>query len=386
MKQEDIVTFYGKVRISNKPNDATAGGLSHYRINTNYVNNIRKVVRVKLRSNLDIMVPAAHKRTQYVHDEMFVVQKELVVSAACIEIMRQYFAHLSDASGELEAFRKVYLQVYENIYRFGQTKEIRCQIEYGFTEGELNANGGMFYHNELDTMFKLGEEPILAAHPHSEEGRRQAALEAADKIKDEHGFVFWVEIIDNLGKYGERFVSICNQIYKIVPRRDKNRQDGLYIVSSTPSNGRINSNEVFERRYPLDNVDKDLGIYPTYELAQTHGDIAGSRKREQQEREHEYNREKQQWAQEKLKLEREADERERHLRHVEQERTIAATQMKELRDRQEHLAEMQRLHMKDKYDERQAERKDASEFIKFLPSILAAVGTILMVWKTFKGS
>jgi hypothetical protein len=339
-----------------------------------------------MRSNLELNIPAVPVRTQYAHDETFVVRKELVVGQACAEAMRNYFTELPDVYGELDAFRKAYLQVYDNIYRFGRTHELRCVVEYTFTETDLNNNGGLFYHDELDTMFKFGVEPFDVAHPHSVDGRQAAVVEAAEKIQDTHGFVFWVEIIDNLGKYGERFVSICNQIYKIVPKRDKNRPDGLYIVSSKPSNGRITSTDIQVRAYSLDNIEKELGVYATYELAQTHGDIAGNRKREAQEREHEFAREKHEWQQEKLAMEREAEERKRTIAEMEAQRSATEIQMKELRNQQEHLSEMQKMQMKDKYEERSAERKDASEFIKFLPTILSAVGMILMAWKTFKSS
>jgi hypothetical protein len=385
MKQEDIVTFYGKIRISNvKPNDTQSGGLSHFHINTKYINNTRKVIRAKLRSNMEMSVPAVAVRTQYSHDETFLVRKELVVSQVAIESMRNYFANLPEVYGELEMFRAAYLQVYENVFTFGHTRELRCIVEYLFTETDLTNNGGMFYHDGLDTMFKFGDEPYPCDHPHSPQGRESAIKETVEDLQKQHGFVFWVEIIDNLGKYGERFVSICNQIYKIVPKRDKNRPDGLYIVSSNPSNGRVSTSEIQVRTYPLDNIDKELGIYATYELAKTHGDVAGERKKELQDRDHQYAKEKQEWSREKLHFEREADERDRHIRDLEQDRALHAQLMKDLRDRQEHLTKMQKLQMDDNYEQRSAERKDASEFIKFLPSILAAVGTVIMIWKSFK--
>jgi hypothetical protein len=385
MKQEDIVTFYGQIRISNvKPNDPQSGGLSHFHINTKYVNNTRKVIRAKLRSNLEMTIPAVAVRTQYSHDETFLVRKELVVSQVCIEAMRSYFANLPEVYGELEMFRRAYLQVYDNVFVFGQTRELRCIVEYLFTETDLTSNGGMFYHDGLDTMFKFGDEPYPCDHPHSPQGREHAIKETAEDLQKQHGFVFWVEIIDNLGKYGERFVSICNQIYKIVPKRDKNRPDGLYIVSSNPSNGRVSTSEIQVRTYPLDNIDKELGIYATYELAKSHGDVAGERKKEMQDRDHAFAKEKQDWSREKLHFEREADEKDRHIRDLEQDRALHAQLMKDLRDRQEHLTKMQKLQMDDNYEQRSAERKDASEFIKFLPSILAAVGTVIMIWKSFK--
>lgn len=387
MNQSDVVTYYGKVRLAAvRAGDNKASGLSHYQIHASYINNTRKIIRAKLRSNLEITIPAVAVRMPYSNDETFIVKKELIVGASCVEHMLHYFTSLPDAYGELEMFRKAYLQVYENVYRFGQSRELRCVIEYTFTEQDLAGHGDIFYHDELDTLFKFGDEPFDLAHPHSPQGRQESLEQAAEAIRDEKGFVFWIEIIDNLQKYGERFFSICNQVYKVTPRPDKNRPDGLYIVSSRPTNGRINSTEIQSRTYSLDNIEKELGIYSTYELAQTHGDVAGQRKREMMDKEHLFAQQKQEWAAEKLKLEREAEDRNRLLREAEAERAAAQQQMKDLRMHQEHLAEIQRIQMKEKFEERSAERKDASEFIKFLPSILAAIGTIFMAWRASKSS
>lgn len=387
MKQEDIVTFYGTVRIASVvPGNPEAKGVAHYQINTSYINNMRQIVRAKMRSNLEFQCPAVVARMPYSNEESFIVRKELVVGQLGIDKMHRYFSTMPEVAGELEAFRRAFLQVWDNVYKFGQTRELRCVVEHPFSEAELNSKGGLFYHKELDTLFKFGEGLFEVAHPYSAPGQQAAMIEAATQVRDEHGFVFWVEIIDNDGKYGDRYLSICNNIYKIEPKTDKNRPDGLYIVSSKPSHGRITSTEVQSRTYSLDNIEKELGIYATYELAQSHGDIASTRKREQLEREHEYAREKQNWAQERLELERENSKRDQRIKEMELERATIVTQMKDFKDRQEHLQEIQRLQMKEKYDERQAERKDASELIKFLPTILTAIGTILMVWKTFKTS
>jgi hypothetical protein len=389
MKQEDIVTFYGKIRIAAiKPGDADAGGLSHFQINTRYINNTRQIVRAKLRSNLELTIPAVPVRTPHAHDETFVVRKELVVSIACIESMYQYFAKLPDmnhSTQELEYFRKAYMQVYDNVFQFGQTKELRCTIEHTFSEQDIRERGGLFYHDELDMLFKFGDEPFSVAHPHSPPGRQRAAEETALKMKDEHGFIFWVEIIDNVERYGDRFIPICNQVYKISPKKDKNRPDGLYIVSSRPSTGRIASTEVSTRHYPMEDIEKELGIYASYEAAKANGDVAGARKREWLEREHEFAKQKQEWSEAELKYKREVFERDRALKDAEAERTRLNLTMDELRERQAHLMKMQEMQTKERMEQRSAERKDASEMIKFLPVILSGIGTILMAWQTFRG-
>jgi hypothetical protein len=389
MTQEDLVTFYGKIRIAAlKAGEADAGGIPHFQINTRYINNTRQIVRAKHRSNLEMCFPAVPVRSQHAHDEMFIVRKELVVSITCIEAMRSYFLNLpEDASvtPELECFRKAYLQVFENVFRFNQTRELRCVVEHMFTEQDLVAHGGLFYHDELDMLFKFGEAPFDMAHPHSPAGRQQSVEEQALQLRDEHGFIFWVEIIDNLEKYGERFIPICNQVYKIVPKKDKNRPDGLYIVSSKPTTGRLAPTEVSTRHYPMEDIEKELGIYASYELAKSNGDVAGARKRELQEREHEFLRQKQEWSETELRYKREAADRDRAIKDAEAERNRLQVSMDELRDRQAHLMKMQEMQTKERMEQRSAERKDASEMIKFLPVILSAVGTILMAWSTFRG-
>lgn len=385
MKQETL-THYGKVRLpSIKADETEPGGISHFRINTRYVNNMTQPVRAKLRSGLEMSFPAVPVRTARSHDQQFLVQHELIVGATCVEAARVYFKNLEEnVPGALAQFREAYLKVYDNVYTFGREREIRCTIEYMFTERDLASTNGMFYHDELDTLFKFGDEPYQIPHPHSYAGRELEAEQAAEAIKAKHGFIFWVEIIDNLGKYGDRYLPICNQVYKIVARTDKNRPDGLYIVSSKPTNGKINPDEVSTTFYPFEDVEKQLGIYQTFEQASSFGDVAATRKREIATLEHSMLIERQNFQRDKLKYETELEENNRRLKEVEFERLLLQRSMEELKQRQESLLELEKLKMKDAYERKSHDRKDTSEFIKFLPTILAGIGTILMAYKAFR--
>lgn len=385
----DLLTHYGKVRIpSIKSNEPMAGGLSHYRINTRYINNTKKIIRVKLRSGLDLIVPAAPIRSPQSRQGEFIVEQELVVSPSCTTAMNNYFSGLSDDVAEttevLEVFRETYLKVYATVYEFNSPRDVKCVIEHVFTDKELAATDGIFYHDELDCLFKFGEDPFDIPHPHTPAGRQLTSEEAGKVLHDQHGFVFWVEIIDNLGKYGDRYLPICNKIFKIPARTDKNRPDGLYIVSSKPTNGKINPNEVTSSFSPLEEAEKELGFYRSHEEALAHGDMAGLRKRELAELEHTRAIEREQFQLSKQRFEAELEEKNRRLRELEADRAVQTRAMEELSERQEHLLKMQKMQMEDFYSRRSAERKDASEFIKFLPTILAAAGTLLLAWKTFR--
>lgn len=385
MKQE-ILTHYGKVQIPNtRPNEAEIGGPSPFRTNTRYINNTRKIVRAQLRSGLELSIPAVNPRSARANDNQMLVQHELVVSSSVAELMRNYFLALSnDITGALVLFRDVYLKVFNNVYQMGKDRDMRCTIEYTFTEKDLLTANSIFYHDELDTVFKFGDEPFKYPHPHTQLGRKLEAEEAAAGVQEKYGFVFWIEIIDNLGKYGDRYVSICNEIYKIIARTDKNRPDGLYIVSSKPTNGKINPDGIATKYYPFEAIEKDLGIYLTYELASSNGDIAAMRKRELVDLEHSIAVERQTFQREKIHFETELDEKNRRLKDLEYERGLNARSMDDLKSRTEYLIEMERIRSKESYERRSNDRRDASEFVKFLPTILTAIGTILMAYKAFR--
>lgn len=385
MKRE-LITYYGNVQIpSGNVLRPDVGGVSHYQINTRYINNTRRAIRVKTRTGIEMVFPGLDHSSPRVNDARILIQHELVVAPRCVDDMRNYFMNISaDETASLKLFAGIYKQVYEKVYSITNNKDMRCIVEFYINEADIVKAGGMLYHDELDTLFKLGAEPFSCHHPHSPMARIADAEHEASSIQDKLGFVFWVELVDNVGQYGERYISICNEVYKLVPRMDKNRLDGLYIVSSKSVNGKIQQDGVNTRFYALDTIEKELGIYKTYEMALSHGDIAGLRKKELADLEHAMTLDRQQFQRDKLRYETELEDRNRKVKDLEYERGIIQRQMDELKARTEHLIEMEKLRTKDRYERQSHDRKDASEFIRFLPTVLAAIGTALMAWRTFK--
>lgn len=387
---QELLTHYGRVRLSNLYSDRNAAGLAHFKINTRFINNMRKFVRLQFRSGLEMTVPVVDARSPRANDGEFVIQHELVVDIAGIEQMRSYFATVTDERTlTLQMFRDSFLRQYQESKH--QTKPIVCALDYVVTEKDLNDLNGMFYHDALDIAMKLGDAPFTLPHPQSPEGRIATTENEASIWRNRLGFIFSIEIIDSLGKYGDRYISICNQVYKISAKTDNNKPDGIYVISSKPTNGRLTSEMVTTMQYPFEDAEKRLGLYPTYEQAATFGDQAAARKREIAELEHTIQLAKQQALLDKVEADKLIAERDRHLRDLEYERSIHRQQMEDLQARQEHLLEMERQRMrmeyekrKDDYDKKSTDRKDSSELLRFLPHVLAAIGAILMAYKAFK--
>lgn len=387
MKPE-ITTIYGRVRLSNPiANDPEALGTPHFNIVTKYVNNLKNKVQVQQRSGLVLHLPEGDRQRNFAgragSNELILIQ-ELVVRKAAMYDTYVFFRQVTkDHAPGLQLLRDAYVAQYER--KPQNLHEIRCVIEHFVTEEDFKLNGNVFYHDALDMVFLYGEGEFPYAHPYSELGKKEEMLATAQGIKNERGFVFSVEIIDSAGKYGDRFVSICNKVYKVVARSDNNKPDGIYIVSNTPTVGRKTIDELTIEIYAFEDAEKQLGLYKTYEDALSFGDMAAARKRETAQLDHEIQLMKAQALKDKMALESAQAERDRVLREQEHERAMNKSLLDDMKARLEHLQEMERMRAKEQFEQRSNDRKESSEMIKYIPLILTAIGTLIMTAKAFTG-
>lgn len=382
----DIITHYGRVRVTFAVTNRTERP-SAYTQRTMYVNNLSQEVKVRLRSGMVMSFPATPGRLRQAGRDggphEFVVKRELVITREGWQHAANFLGGVTEKhSTELQTLRDVFLQHYNSAG--GMQNEIRCQFEYFFTEEEIKSVGGVFYHHELDALYNFGDKVEIPEHPHCQVAQKAGMMEQAMNTQEKLGFVFSVEIIDSLSKYGDRYLNICNQIYKISAKKDNNKPDGIYIVSSKPTVGRMATEELCIECYQFDEAEKQLGLYKTFEQARTQGDPALTRKLELEAMEHETQVLKREAQMEKLRADQLAAERDQKVKDLEYERNTHAREIEDLRTRQDYLIEMEKLRMKDFYERRSSDRKDTTELIKYVPMILAAVGTVLMAVKTFK--
>lgn len=386
MKPE-ITTIYGRVRLSHPiQNDPEALGVPNFTIVTKHINNLKNKVRMQMRDGLVLNIPPCDRNRNFIQkpgsNELIFIQ-ELVVRKAAFHDTWAFFQSVTqEHSPSLQLMREAFNRVYE--IRHQNQQEIRCSIEHFVVEEDFRANNNVFYHDGLDAVLLYGDNDFPYSHPYSLIGQKEDMIAHGEEIKAKYGFVFSVEIIDNLGKYGERYVSICNSVYKIEAKADNNKPDGIYIVSNVPTVGRKSIDAVQIDVYAFEDAEKRLGLYRSYEEAASNGDLAAARKREIVELEHQVALAKQEALLQKIKSDEMSAERDRVMRDLEHERTLHRQSTEDLRARQEQILEMERMRQREHYEQRSSDRKDSSEMIKFLPIILTAIGTILMAWKSFK--
>jgi hypothetical protein len=390
-----ITTHFGKVRLSFLMNPMSVSrDMSFVSQRTVYINQLTRSVVMQLRSGWQMEIPVAgpHTRTGVGGgNKEFIVRMEYCVVRAMFNQAYAFFDRVSDNDfGEVVALRDAFMKRYHEGNN-SSNQEIKFIVEHFFTEEDLEENGGAFYHNALDTLFTFPDATAKGSHPFSRAGIEEEMMERSKAVAPDKQFVFSVEIIDSLGKYGDRYISISNRIFKLTAQKDKNKPDGVYIVSSTPAIGTISSENLVVCRYDFEDAEKAVGVYRTFEEAQTYGDPSLARKKEITDLEHGIQLAKHQaelakssQSMAKLEAERTLMERDLKIKELQYERDIRQREMDDLRARQEHLIEINRMEMKERYEQRTYVRKDTSEMLKYLPVVLTGIGAVLMAVKAFK--
>jgi hypothetical protein len=367
-------------------------------IQQEFINGLAEPVTVALRMGMPFIIGPITANTR----RRFLIRTTIEIRGDTIQETAAIIGRLSSVNGPVLQALKL---EYENKSRSSNIRQpIRIVLEHSLTRETLRQYGNSVYHRDSDCAISVGSHPEGFFHPASDQGALQETIRnnTPDPVRD-GGVLFAIEIVDNLGKFGDRFIQIANEVYAIPAKKDESRADGIYVTRSDPVVADCTSGEIKASYYKFMNAEgvptdfSFLNIYPTFVEAKTLGDVAGEKRKEladldhklqvgkreimslQQENERlkqDGDRKKEEFDAKQAAFDAEIAERERRYRELEVER-----------DRIKHEMELQRLRAKDEYEEKSAKRKDTSEVIKMLPSIVAGgIALISLAVAIFKKS
>lgn len=256
-------------------------------------------------------------------------------------------------------------------------------IDYSISVPELMRYGGTVYFHEVDLLVSVLSQDEAPLHPYSEKGHHQSA--AVDHKHANGRFGYTIEIVDNLGEIGERYVNLNGRVFKITPKEDARKADGVYVSWSNAVTGKTSVPQTNRRRYDVAEAEAEFKLYRTYAEALNFGDEATTRKEELARLQHDN-----QVAQQAL-LNQKSDAESRNLQ-LQTDLTEITQRYELLKLERDNLigqqqAEMKRKEMitKDHYEERSYVRKDSSEVVKVLPAIIVGLGAVIMAVGKFLG-
>lgn len=361
--------------------------ISSLEINTSYLNGCKCPVTVVLRSGLALTISPTVNR----------VVKDFVVKVTYrfgndvnIDVRKVLHDVNKDSPKELQVLK----EAVDNCGERGFHGKRTFSVEYSFSESDIGAHGGSIYVPHLDVLMSTLTHHYVPAHPYSCEGVKHRLITTNETVNNVGVFGYSVKIVDNGGVFGNRFININGQCFKVPVIKNLEMKDGIYVTSSGPVEGDYDNCPPRCVRYGFDDTDISVALYRTLEEAKTLGDTLATRQREIEEQALEVKREEN-----RLKLEHlqrgetikirlheiETDRMELDVQRKRHEASIESSlaDIKKQREELEHIRQMQLLEAKSKYEHRSLARKDTSEVVKFLPAILTGgIALLAIAWKS----
>lgn len=374
---QQVTSYFGGASRTNEGTLNTRTMHSPIEYRTTFANNLGVPITIAMRNGLKTVIePEASSEYR-----TFLIRVYIAIKPASYEsVLQSLSAGIAGKSKELEVLGEaVKCTLDGNRWNGGNVV-----LDYEITYDQLQRMGGSVYYHDVDYVVSL--EPIGAPiyHPHSEQGRNlQLAYTtslASEEFNEHHkgdiGFGYAIIMVDNRRVHGPRYINISNQVYRITPTQDLSKRDGIFIVSNHSMSSK-GGNAAFETRwYDFENAEETLGLFRTPDEAAHGGDktLAAKDSLVRAQAEVERLKAERQRVDELNALEKakyEAEMRERDVR-LEQEREAVARE----RSEREHEEAVRRQQLKDHYEERSYVRKDTSEGLKFLPTLMVGMAAL----------
>lgn len=160
----------------------------------------------------------------------------------------------------------------------GQSHRV-CYVDYKIPEEDFDNNGGLLFLQSLDIQLSVLSAANTPHHPFSISGQRDRdayALRASKEINTMYGVV----IRDKDGFFGNRFLNINGEVYRVPVIRDGLEPDGVYRHVTGRTTGEFTVDRTAVEFFEFEEADKELGLYLTYNDALSLGNQAEKNKRE----------------------------------------------------------------------------------------------------------
>ena len=277
----------------------------------------------------------------------------------------------------IEALRAVVKSTNVKVTALGQ----EFIVEYTITHATLSDNNFSAYLQELDLVVATTSKAYNVVHPFSATG--QNLITSLDDNID--GFHYRVIINDPFGQFGERYVNVNDNVFRVRLTVDNTIKPGVYVYTKDEcKNNNLYSPGFGSQFYTFDEADKNIPLYSTAHLAASLGDA--HYKQEQAIKTME-GQAKERLAELNLrKIELDTELKNMEYKHKQETLTLESEniRLKDELDREKSMREQQTQRDKFEYDKltrrdkdffekRSYERKDASEFLKWIPSIITGI-------------
>lgn len=403
------------------PGDVNEPNGIRFSVSQRYINPTHRQLYVVLRNNLCIRLEPTHQDN--------IARDYLMVR--CVYEFKDLkgITGLADLN-QIQLQRAVGLEPNDNTPQEELNKivtilqNLLLQFNYALNEAKVVINKRIYLNNISDTawIYDHGLDVVVSTkavtHPFSVKRKIHERETQYAAGHDVSGVA--INIIDNTNKIGSRYIWLAGKIVELPVRKDPTMKDGVYVTfveQGVSLQDNIKHTEVFD----FDKAQSQLGLYPSREQAESHGDSDKNTRDEENKfrleilryqtekleqermlselknrleaeiaaRDHALKVEQLKHAQELEQVKRDLRSEDIKLEQVKQEsegksikRKVVYEKVKHKADKTKVRFEKKKARRDDNYDAQSQSRKTAGDGIKLGAAIFAGIATVAGVtWK-----
>jgi hypothetical protein len=342
-------------------------------IKKEYFNHLSLPVTVKERSGLTFSLAS----NPVMGRNEFVIRMTLVIHSAMRDQVHRFLCSVNDESnGTLKATRDAFnMRVIEN-----KNGPVTIVLDYTINLNEMQNYGGTVYFSEIDTLLSISSVGDAPNHPYS--SSEASALLENNLNTEDYSFVHAINIVDNLGLFGNKYVQFGGSIYPVPSKKNPEMRDGIYIVGNKAMMTNSAEGNVEVQRYDFHDAER-LNLYNSFEEARAAGLTETTKKHELTYMEHALQKSKAEQQAFKQQHEKEMQEKEAIIKRMQIENDRVVEELRVGKLKLDQSRELELMSAKSVSEHRSYDRKDSSELMKFIPAVIMGLGATFLAIKSF---
>lgn len=265
-------------------------------------------------------------------------------------------------------------------------------VEYHIPAEDFDANGGVLFLQNLDLQVSVLDQASTAPHPFSIQGQRNRDAYEFKQDMAPKGVFYGVYIRDRDRQFGHRFININGTVYGVpVLDTEDDALDGVYCITSGRTTSSFVPQRVYTEFYTFDEADEKLGLYQTWAEASALGDPEGRFKREHEERIQTLKLEELAFKEERAASEREFEQLRDAYRRAQMEYDFELKRLDQVNrlyaaelERRDQMNRYQMTVLKEVMEINGHGRRESTEILKLIPTVLTTVATYVVAYKKIK--
>jgi len=263
-----IITVHGGTVLTQDLCDPKAMHNSPYSETIDYINGFLNIsITVVNRHGISVVIPPdppAHGK----YNNLFIIRRKIVIERSVMQSVVNSLIRLDDNNPDTgETVKAMKKMIDEHGNPVFNHNRFEVSLDTVITYEDLRKTGGVLYSNETDLVLSMKGASYRPVHPQSLEYSRTMRLIDSIEKTNVGNLYYRIEIVDNFGTFGTRFMRIGENVFSIVPIKDNLRRSGIYVTQNTPALGNNSYTELKESFYELEKGEEELKLYRTFEQA-----------------------------------------------------------------------------------------------------------------------